>query len=74
MKSHPQQPATPPTADDALQGEGNYTATRRYRESVKTFIDSGKVDQAAHDAAPDTEQQARDMKNAEQVGKSHARR
>ena len=36
----------------AMQGEGNYTAARGHRQSVKVFIDRSAVDQAARDAKP----------------------
>lgn len=57
-----------------LQGEGNYTATRRYRESVETFVEEGKVKDAAQAAAPKTEAQRREMQAAESEAKSHARK
>lgn len=60
--------------DPALQGEGNYTAARRHRESLRDFIDSGAVEDAAREAAPDSTEEARDMQNAEAEGLSHARR
>ena len=42
-----------PNGDNpAMQGEGNYTAARGHRQSVKVFIDRGAVDQAARDAKP----------------------
>ena len=58
---------------DKEHGEGNYKATRDYNERTKRFIDSGKVDQAAHDAAPHDEQEAAEMREAEDVGRSHAK-
>ena len=44
----------PDTDDPALQGEGNYTAARRHRQSVKDFVESGDVERAAREAAPDS--------------------
>ena len=42
-----------PNGDNpAMQGEGNYTAARGHRQSVKVFFDRGAVDQAARDAKP----------------------
>lgn len=64
-------------ADDsgpALQGEGNITAARRHRESVKKFVDSGQVEPAAREAAPDSAAEAQDLKAAEDAGRSHARK
>ena len=58
---------------DKEHGEGNYKATRDYNDRTKQFIDSGKVDEAAEKAKPKNEQEAREMKQAEEVGKSHAK-
>lgn len=59
--------------EDKEHGEGNYKATRDYNERTKEFIDSGKVDEAAAKAKPKNEQEAREMKQAEEAGKSHAK-
>ena len=53
------------------QGEGSYTASKAYNDAAKRFVDSGKVDKAAEDAAPRTETEARDMERAEHIGRSH---
>ncbi len=50
-----------------VYGEGNYEATRQFNESSKKFVDSGRVDQAARDAAPKNEREAAEMKQAEQA-------
>ena len=50
-----------------VYGEGNYEATRRYNEATKKFIEAGKVEKAARDAAPRNRQEAADMKQAEQA-------
>ena len=50
-----------------VYGEGNYEATRQYNQATKTFIASGKVEQAARDAAPRNTQEAAEMKQAEQA-------
>ncbi len=59
--------------DPALQGEGNYSAARRHRQSAEEFVQSGQVESAAHKAKPDSQKQAEEMKEAEKIGKSHAR-
>lgn len=56
---------------DKVEGEGSYTAAKDYDKRTKKFIDSGKVDQAANDAAPKSDQEAREMQEAERVGKKH---
>jgi hypothetical protein len=50
-----------------VYGEGNYQATRDYNEATKKFIEAGKVDKAARDAAPRNAQEATEMKQAEQA-------
>ena len=71
-------PASPSSAatgngGDGLQGEGNYAAARRHRESVEDFVDSGKVDEAALHAEPQTAEEADEMERAERVGQSHSK-
>ncbi len=55
------------------QGEGNRDAARRYDEAQQKFVESGKVEQAAERAKPTSDQEAREMKQAEDEGKSHAK-
>jgi hypothetical protein len=58
---------------DKEHGEGNYKATQQYNEATKKFVESGKVEDAARDAEPRNQQEAREMTEAEQKGKSHAK-
>jgi len=58
---------------DNVHGEGNYAASRDYNERTKRFVDSGQVEQAARDAAPDSEAEALQMAAAEAEGKRHAK-
>lgn len=58
---------------DKEHGEGNYKASREYNEATKKFVESGKVDDAAQKAKPRNEQEARELREAEQAGKSHAK-
>jgi hypothetical protein len=58
---------------DRVQGEGDYDAARRYDKAAEDFAKSGKVDRAAHDAAPDSPQQAEELHKAEDIGKSHSK-
>lgn len=57
-----------------VEGEGSYTAARRHRKSAETFVEQGRVDEAAHDAKPDSPEEAEQLKRAEEEGRSHARR
>ena len=56
-----------------VHGEGNYAASRDYNERTKRFVESGQVEQAARDAAPDSEAEALQMAAAEAEGKRHAK-
>jgi hypothetical protein len=53
-------------------GEGNYEATRQYNDATKKFVQSGRVEQAARDAAPRSAKEAAEMKAAEQAALLHA--
>lgn len=54
-------------------GEGNYKASRQYNDATKKFVESGRVDKAAHDAAPKDSADARELADAEAKGKSRAK-
>jgi len=56
-----------------VQGEGDYESNRRYTESAKEFVASGKVDAAARNAKPQSKQESAEMRKAEQEGASHAK-
>lgn len=58
-----------PSSGNKQYGEGNYAASKDYNERTKQFVESGKVDQAAKDAAPRNEQESREMKDAEREGR-----
>ena len=59
---------------DKVEGEGSYKGTKDYNERTKKFIDSGTVDQAAKDSEPRSPEEAREMEEAERVGKKHVKR
>lgn len=61
------------STSDKVQGEGDYDAARRYDKAVEEFAKSGKVDRAAHDAAPKTPAEAEELRQAEETGKSHSK-
>lgn len=55
------------------QGEGNYDAARRYDEKTREFVKSGRVEQAARDAEPKTDDEADGLRQAEEEGRAHAK-
>ena len=61
------------TSKDKEHGEGNYKASKQYNDATKDFVESGKVEGAARDAQPRNQQEAREMREAEKEGKSHAK-
>lgn len=61
-------------ADRELQGEGNYAAGKRYDDAAQAFAQSGRVEAAARAAAPQTAQEAHELREAEAIGQSKARR
>ena len=61
------------TTQDKEHGEGNYKASKEYNDATKKFVESGKVDEAAEKAKPKNQNEAREMKDAEEVGKSRAK-
>ncbi len=56
-----------------VEGEGSYQGARQYNERTKKFVDSGKVDEAARAAKPQSEEEAHQMHKAERIGKQRAR-
>jgi hypothetical protein len=59
--------------DQAVEGEGNYTAARKYNKEQAAFAKSGKVQPAADDAAAAVDgPEGEALRQAEQEGKRHA--
>ena len=62
------------TGKQRNEGEGNKTAAKEYDDAARKFVDSGKVDQKANEAARAREGAEREeLDRAEQAGKSHAK-
>ena len=59
---------------NGVEGEGSYTGTKDYNERTKKFVNSGKVDKAAHDAEPKPEEEKQAMQEAERIGKKPAKK
>ena len=54
-------------------GEGNYKATRQYNEGLKEHVQNHDIEKEARDAAPKSPEEAREMEEAENIGKSRSR-
>jgi hypothetical protein len=57
---------------DKQYGEGNYQATRDYNRGVKEHLQTHDVEREARDAAPRSDEEAREMREAEELGKRKA--
>jgi hypothetical protein len=58
---------------DKVEGEGSYSGTKDYNQRTKKFVDSGKVDEAARDAEPQSEEEKHAMQKAERIGRQRAK-
>ena len=58
---------------DKVEGEGSYSGSKDYNERTKKFVDSGKVQDAARQAAPKSKDEAHAMQKAERLGKQRAK-
>ena len=56
-----------------VEGEGSYSASKDYNQRTEKFVQSGKVEQAARDAEPKSEEEKHAMQKAERIGKQHAK-
>jgi hypothetical protein len=56
-----------------IQGEGDYEASRRYRKEVHDYMDKADIDKAAHEAAPKSPDEQREMEEAERTGRSRSK-
>lgn len=77
----PRQPDNPEQKKDEtidsnapLQGEGNYTAARRYDKAQQEFVESGQVDDAARRAEPRSAEERDELQKSEEEGRRHARK
>lgn len=60
--------------DDGVEGEGSYKGSKDYNERTKKFVESGKVEEAAREAEPKSEEEKQAMQKAERIGKQHAKK
>jgi hypothetical protein len=56
-----------------VQGEGDYESAKKFDDDEAAFVKSGRVDQAARDAKPQSQAEADEMKRAEEVGKNRSK-
>ena len=58
---------------DRVEGEGSYSGSKDYNQRTEKFVESGKVDDAARRAAPQSEEEKHAMQKAERLGKKRAK-
>ena len=58
---------------DAVQGEGDYKSAEACGKSVRSFVQSGKVDEAASKAKPATPHEQEELLKADRAGVSHSK-
>ncbi len=49
-----------------IEGEGSYTASKQYNDATKKFVKSGRVEEAARRAAPQSPEESQALVDAEQ--------
>jgi len=54
-------------------GEGSYKGTRQYNEGLKDHVEHHDIERDARNAAPRSEEEAREMEEAERIGRSKAK-
>jgi hypothetical protein len=64
-----------PTAQKREQqiGEGSYEASRDYKQRAEEYMKKADVEADAEAAKPRSEEEARDLKQAEEEGRSHSK-
>lgn len=62
-----------PEGQGQVEGEGSYTASRDYQKNIKDYLDKADVGKDAEAARPRSDDEAREMEQAEREGKSHSR-
>jgi hypothetical protein len=59
--------------DPGVQGEGDYVSGRRYQKDARQFTKTHDTEKLAREAEPQSDDERREMAEAEQAGKSHAK-
>jgi hypothetical protein len=79
-KQDSQQPRKPDDKQQQAQGgqgqqmgEGSYSGTKQYNEGLKKHMNQHDIEKEALDAAPENDQEAREMEEAERVGRSKSK-
>lgn len=63
----------PAAGKEQQMGEGSYEGSRDYKERTEEYLKNADVEADAEKAKPNSEQEARDMEQAEEEAKSHSK-
>lgn len=63
----------PAAGKEQQMGEGSYQGSRDYKERTEEYLKKADVEADAEKAKPNSEQEARDMEQAEEEAKSHSK-
>ena len=58
---------------DKIHGEGNYKAAKEFDDAEKAFVQSGKVEEAARNAAPKSKAEEEELNRAEQAARARSK-
>jgi hypothetical protein len=58
---------------DKIHGEGNYKASKEFDDAEKAFVQSGKVEEAARNAAPKSQAEEEELNLAEQAARARSK-
>ncbi len=64
---------SPALENKQVQGEGDYKSAKTYGKSVRAFVQSGKVEEAASKAKPASPEEQQELMDAERAGMSHSK-
>ena len=67
------QPKPSAQPGEQQMGEGSYEATRDYQKNIKEYMKKADVEADAEKAKPRSDEEARDLKQAEEEGRSHSK-
>ena len=59
--------------ESQVEGEGSYSATRKYQKNIQDYLDKADVESDAEASRPRSESEAKDLEQAEREGKSHSK-
>jgi hypothetical protein len=72
-RSQQQQSQSQSQGGQPQMGEGSYEGTRDYQKNIKDYLDKADVQSDAEQAKPRSEQEARELDDAEREGRSHSK-